>query len=194
MNIETRIDMGEFPSKNPVEAQAVPADFSNPGPRRNEVTTGGGAMPALSAERTARAVRAALPPGGMFAGMRWRIAPASFPLDRALAADLERLGRVLLQFNRAVNLLYRQSVAGKQPAWVAEWLDRGKPSELIAWQRHPSFKNDLPRVIRPDLLLTDDGYVITELDSVPGGIGLTAWLNRTYAALESSYLGSHLHI
>ena len=31
--------------------------------------------------------------------------------------------------------------------------------------------------------LTDAGPRITELDSVPGGIGLTAWLNQTYAAL-----------
>ena len=159
---------------NPVEAQPLP------------VEAGRRMISALSAERRAHAVRAALPTGGLFAGMRWRIAPAPFPLDRALATELERLGRVLLQFNRAANLLYRQSVAGKQPAWVAEWLDRGKPSDLIAWQRHPAFKNDLPRVIRPDLLLTDDGFAITELDAVPGGIGLTAWLNKTYAALECS--------
>jgi hypothetical protein len=38
-------------------------------------------------------------------------------------------------------------------------------------------------VIRPDNLLTDSGFSITELDSVPGGIGLTAWLNETYAGL-----------
>ena len=31
-----------------------------------------------------------------------------------------------------------------------------------------------PTVLRPDLLLTDEGFVMTELDSVPGGIGLTA--------------------
>ena len=36
-------------------------------------------------------------------------------------------------------------------------------------------------VIRPDVILTEEGFVITELDSVPGGIGLTAWLNETYA-------------
>ena len=35
-------------------------------------------------------------------------------------------------------------------------------------------------VLRPDLLLTDDGFALTELDSVPGGIGLTAFLNRLY--------------
>jgi hypothetical protein len=89
-----------------------------------------------------------------------------------------------LQFYRAVNLLYRRSVEGKQPEWVARWLDMGKPNELLALQRHSAFKQDLPRVIRPDILLTDDGFVITELDSVPGGIGLTAWLNQIYAKLE----------
>src|SRR2546430_4064812 len=36
--------------------------------------------------------------------------------------------------------------------------------------------------MRPDLLLTDEGFVLTELDSVPGGIGLTAFLNRLYAS------------
>jgi len=98
-----------------------------------------------------------------------------------VANEIETLGRVLLQFYRAVNLLYRQSVEGKQPAWVAALLDQGKPAELIALQRSPAFKNDVPRVIRPDLLLTEHGLSITELDSVPGGIGLTAWLNKTYS-------------
>ncbi|MEY4385104.1 MAG: hypothetical protein RLY20_387 [Verrucomicrobiota bacterium] len=91
---------------------------------------------------------------------------------------------MLLQFYRAVNLLYRRSVEGKQPEWVARWLEVGKPDELIALQRHTAFKQDTPRVIRPDILLTDDGFVITELDSVPGGIGLTAWLNQTYSGIN----------
>jgi hypothetical protein len=129
----------------------------------------------------ARFVRDALPPGGLFAGLQWRISPEPFPLGENLARDIESLGRVLLQFYRAVNLLYRKSMAGQQPEWVARWLDLGKPAELIAWQRSPAFKNDVPRVIRPDLLLTENGLRITELDSVPGGIGLTAWLNQTYS-------------
>ncbi|MBM3879065.1 MAG: hypothetical protein FJ387_05020 [Verrucomicrobia bacterium] len=126
-------------------------------------------------------MRAALPPGGLFAEQAWRIGLGPFPLGEELAAELESLGRALLQFNRAVNLLYRLSVAGRQPGWVAEWLDRGKPPELIELERHQTFKHELPRVIRPDILLTEDGWSITELDAVPGGIGLTAWLNRAYA-------------
>jgi hypothetical protein len=137
----------------------------------------------------ARLVRDALPPGGLFADQHWRISPSPFVLGPELARDLETLGRVLLQFYRAVNLLYRQSVAGKQPGWVAELLDQGKPAELIEMQRSPAFKNDLPRVLRPDCLLTESGFAISELDSVPGGIGLTAWLNQTYSSLGGAVIG-----
>ena len=125
-----------------------------------------------------------MPTCGLFADQVWRISPEPFPLPADLAKEIETLGRVLLQFYHAVNLLYRRSVEGKQPEWVTRWLDQGKPAEIIAWQRSPCFKSELPRIIRPDLLLTEDGLRVTELDSVPGGIGLTAWLNQTYSKPE----------
>ena len=140
--------------------------------------------PDPAAER-ALAVRRRLPEGGHFAGQQWRISPDSFRLEPKIAAEVDSLGRVLLQFYRAVNLLYRRSAEGKEPEWIARWLDLGKPRELIELQRAHTFKNEWPRVIRPDLLLTDQGLSVTELDSVPGGIGLTAWLNQTYAEVES---------
>ena len=140
------------------------------------------------AER-ARFIREQLPPGGLFADQHWRISPAPFSLGEPVVKELESLGRVLLQFYRALNLLYRHSVEGKQPAWVAEWLDRGKPFALIELQRSTAFKNDTPLVLRPDVLLTDAGLTISELDSVPGGIGLTAWLNQTYAQTGASVIG-----
>ena len=132
----------------------------------------------------AKFIREQIPAAGLFAGLEWKISPAPFPLGENLAQEIESLGRVLLQFYRATNLLYRKSVEGKQPEWVARWLDLGKPAELIALQRSPTFKNDVPRVIRPDILLTETGFSITELDSVPGGIGLTAWLGKTYSAIN----------
>jgi hypothetical protein len=136
-------------------------------------------------------VRDALPPGGLFADQSWRISPTPFTLGPDLAKELETFGRVLLQFYRAVNLLYRQSVAGKQPAWVAELLDRGKPSELVELQRSNTFRNELPRVLRPDCLLTETSFAISELDSVPGGIGLTAWLNQTYTNSGAQVIGGN---
>ena len=134
----------------------------------------------------AQFIRDQIPPGGLFAGLEWKISPTPFPLSPELAQEIESLGRVLLQFYRAANLLYRKSVEGKQPDWVARWLDLGKPRELIELQRLAAFKNEIPRVIRPDILLTENGFSITELDSVPGGIGLTAWLNQVYCQLPEA--------
>lgn len=141
--------------------------------------------PLATPEERARFIRARLPKDGLFAGQDWRVSPSPFRLGQELTEELEGLGRLLLQFNRSVNLLHRQSLAGKQPAWVAQWLDQGKPRELLEVQRSAAFKNELPRVIRPDIILAESGPIIAELDSVPGGIGLTAWLNQTYSALPN---------
>src|ERR1039457_7267181 len=135
----------------------------------------------MSPQQTATFIREQIPAGGLFAGLEWKISPAPFALGENLAKEIESLGRVLLQFYRATNLLYRKSVEGKQPEWVARWLDQGKPAGLIELQRSLAFKNDVPRVIRPDILLTENGFSSRELDSVPGGIGLTAWLNQAYS-------------
>src|ERR1039457_6767527 len=144
--------------------------------------------PVDAADR-ARFVRERLPAEGLFAEHDWRTSPVPYPLGPALAKEIESLERVLLQFYRAVNLLYRKSAEGKQPEWVARWLDQGKPADLIELQRSQPFKNDVPRVIRPDLLITEHGLSVTELDSVPGGIGLTGWLNQTYSAMGAEVLG-----
>ena len=50
------------------------------------------------------------------------------------------------------------------------------------------FRDQLPAVIRPDIIPTQDGMVITELDSVPGGIGMTACLSALYADREAGGL------
>ncbi len=139
------------------------------------------------ARARAESIRQQLPTSGLFAGHSWRISPYPFPLGKKLTKDLEKLGRVLLQFYRATNLLYRKSGEEKLPGWVAALLDQGKPKTLIDLQRHPNLKHELPRVIRPDVLLTEDGFSITELDSVPGGIGLTGWLNQTYDHARKSF-------
>ena len=118
----------------------------------------------LTPEQRIARIRASIPRGGLFLDQEWQIAPEPFPLTLEIRRDLETLGRVLLQFYRALNLLYQHSAAGKQPAWIADWLDRGKPPELIALQRSTLFKNELPRVIRPDVILTESGLKIVELD------------------------------
>ena len=137
----------------------------------------------------ARSIQSRLPPGGLFADQHWRIAAAPLALSPALATELESLGRILLQFYRAASQLHQQSLRQKQPAWIARLLDQGKPVELLALQADDAFKNALPRIIRPDLLLTEEGFAITELDSVPGGIGLTGWLNQSYTQAGEAVIG-----
>jgi hypothetical protein len=134
-------------------------------------------------------IRAAVPAEGLFADKDWLLSPEPFPIEPSFAKDLERLGHQLYVFQRACNQLYQQSVKGKQPAWVASYLDAGKPPELVEFSRSKGFRDDLPGVIRPDLVLTDEGYIIAEIDSVPGGIGLTGWLNRTYQSLGADVIG-----
>src|SRR5205085_4469260 len=112
-----------------------------------------------------------------------------FPIEKKFVAELEQLGHRLFVFQRACNQLYQLSVKGKQPEWVARYLDAGKPKELIEFSRRKEIRDDLPRVIRPDLILTDDGYIIAEIDSVPGGIGLTGWLNQTYSKFDTEIIG-----
>lgn len=146
-------------------------------------------MTSTSAAESARYVRDHLPPQGLFAGATWRISPEAFPLSPELIAKLELLGPQLLAFYRACNVMYRHSVQGKLPPWIAEYLDAGKPKELIEFSRLGRFKGDIPRVIRPDVILTNDHFFITELDSVPGGIGLTGWLGKTYAELGDNIVG-----
>ena len=136
-----------------------------------------------------RTVQAAFPAEGMFAEKEWLLSPRAFALSDRAVDDLEKLGYRLHLFQRACNLLYQLSVKGKQPAWVAAYLDAGKPPELVALSRERIFRDEIPRIIRPDIIPTEQGFVIAELDSIPGGIGLTAWLNRTYAALGDDVVG-----
>jgi hypothetical protein len=134
-------------------------------------------------------LQSALTQTALFEAKSWRLAPEAWPLTPAQIADLRVIGAACLDYHRALEALYLRSATGKNllrnkpllAPWVAEYLDRGKPDALIAHARDPRNRGSLPAVLRPDLLLTDEGWALTELDSVPGGIGLTAFLNRLYS-------------
>ncbi len=141
-------------------------------------------------------IRAALDGQPLFEAKTWQLSPAAWPLTREQVAELEQVGAACLEFHQALETLYLRSVAGRNllrnkalvAPWVAEYLDRGKPAELVQHAREGRLRGIGPPVLRPDLLLTEDGFALTELDSVPGGIGLTAFLNRLYAG-DGSVLG-----
>ena len=122
----------------------------------------------------------AFPAKGFFADKSWHLSPEPLRLEERERRDLERMGSLLATFQEAQDRIYRRSARGRIGSWVAELLDCGKPEWMTAWQREGAQAEVIPRVIRPDLLLTEDGFSITELDSVPGGMGVTAWLASLY--------------
>jgi hypothetical protein len=130
----------------------------------------------------------------LFESKTWRLSPDAFPLEADQLSAIEAIGQACFHFHRALETLYLRSAAGKnllrnqrlEAPWVAPYLDRGKPCSLVEHGREEGLKGKTPLILRPDLLITDDGFALTELDAVPGGIGLTAFLNGLYAADAAS--------
>lgn len=132
----------------------------------------------------------------LFENKTWRYSPEAFPLSPAQLNQIEQIGQACYEFYKAQETLYLRSAEGKnllrnrplKAPWVAAYLDRGKPEALIQHARAKALRGAMPMVIRPDLLVTEDGFAMTEIDSVPGGIGLTAFLNRLYASVHGEAL------
>jgi len=114
------------------------------------------------------------------------VSPEPFEIDEAMLRLLVDLGYALHAFYSAVNDLYLRV----GPDWVREYLDIGKEEDLIRHSRMNYQKRALPRVIRPDILLTPEGPIITELDSVPGGFGHLDCLSAAYERCGFELVGS----
>jgi len=123
-------------------------------------------------------------------GPGWLLSPKPYELSSRHAAVVQRLGPILKRFLGAVDELYRLSAKSRDegsdaktgvPAWIATLYDQGKPESLVQFARMKRFKNQIPLILRPDLLLHNDGsWTLCEIDAVPGGLGFTAAMNRFY--------------
>lgn len=142
-------------------------------------------------------IQEALLQQSMLEDKSWMIAPEAWGLDARTLSELESIGQACMEFLHAHEQLYRFSVEGHNllrngtfhAPWVAEYLDRGKPAGLIEHGLREEHRGNIPCILRPDLILTEDGFALTELDTIPNGIGLTAFLNRLYRELGESTLG-----
>jgi hypothetical protein len=135
-------------------------------------------------------------PVGLFGGVgvdesrvAWRLSPEPFWISPETHAAIEGLGADLFRFYKALGSLYQRSARGTAPAFIAEYLDLGKPDSMIKLGRQNRFKSDVPGVIRPDLILTSDGFIASELDSVPGGMGFVGAMALAYCQLGYDTIG-----
>ena len=152
-------------------------------------------IPDLGARDQARFLNDAMP-AGLFGGVgvdqsrvAWRLSPEPFWLSPATLAAIQQLGPDLLRFYRVLASLYQRSARGTAPAFVADYLDRGKPQSIVKLGRQNRFKSDVPGVIRPDLILTESGFIASELDSIPGGMGFVGAMARAYCELGFDSIG-----
>ena len=122
----------------------------------------------------------------LFEKKTWKLSPVAWQLSPPQSKNLEAIGQACLEFYKAQDRLYNKSRRGMPilrntrytAPWVATYLDKGKPSFLL--EHTPFTKASIPLIIRPDLLWTQSGWILTELDAVPGGVGLTAFLYQLY--------------
>ena len=135
-------------------------------------------------------------PAGLFGGVgidvdrvAWKLSPEPFWLSPETFDAIERLGPDLYRFYKALGGLYMRSARGNAPGFIAEYLDLGKPESIVKLGRQNRFKSDIPGVIRPDLILTEGGFIASELDSVPGGMGFVGAMASAYCQLGYDTVG-----
>jgi hypothetical protein len=134
-------------------------------------------------------------PAGLFGGVgvdqsrvAWRLSPEPFWLSPETLAAIEASGPTscLLPFARE---LYQRSARGTAPASSPSISTAANPNSIVKLGRQNRFKGDVPGVIRPDLILTGDGFIASELDSVPGGMGFVGAMAQAYCELGYDTVG-----
>ncbi len=119
----------------------------------------------------------------------WLLSPKPYGITQLQLDTLTRLGPCLHHFAQAIDLLYKTSLKEPEYHWVQRLLNGHKPEQLINFSQMKRFRNVLPLVIRPDLLVTEKGFTLCEIDAVPGGIGFTGALYQAYRALGFPLVG-----
>lgn len=128
----------------------------------------------------------------MFKGKTWRVAPRAYELTEEQWKKIGDIGVACRDFYKGIDRLYYLSKRGKKllrnkdlrAEWVLDYWERGKPEGLIEHGGLKRLEGEIPMLMRPDLLVTEEGFALTELDSVPGGYGLTGYMGEVYGLEE----------
>jgi len=113
----------------------------------------------------------------------WRVSPEPFNVTAAQKQTLSVIGKAMQKFYKAADSLYHLGLNEKELNFIVEYLDRGKPAAVVEIGHQARFKGQLPLIQRPDLLMTEEGFIASEFDSIPGGAGLLAGMEGVYREL-----------
>ncbi len=133
-----------------------------------------------------------------FKDKTWQYSPSSLALSSEVTDEIKKIGEACFEFLNGINKLYQFSKANKSilrnkdliVPWVADYFDRGKPEKLLRHANLAFLKHTTPSIIRLDLLLTEEGIALTEIEVIPGGIGFTSFLYQIYEKQEGKLIGS----
>lgn len=101
-------------------------------------------------------------------GINFRVSPKPFELTKEQKQELDDIGKAICNYMDCCMELYDTDEK------VHELLDRGKPEE------YRDIKDAKYLFLRPDLILTDSGFCVCEIETSPFGLGLAEILNRAY--------------
>ena len=116
----------------------------------------------------------------------FRVSPKPFALTESQTKELDDIGKVVCDYMDSVMELYNEDED------VKCLLDIGKPDAFRSGER--------PRYLflRPDLILTKDGFSICEIETSPFGLALAEVLNNAYGnenfetVVHQSKLGNYI--
>lgn len=100
--------------------------------------------------------------------VNFRVSPTPFKLSRKQKTEIEDIGKAICCYMDYCIELYKTNESAH------ELLDRGKPEE------YKNVQDAKYLFLRPDLILTDSGFCLCEIETSPFGLGLAEVLNRTY--------------
>ena len=89
-----------------------------------------------------RHIRGRLKEDGVY--NQWLVSPEPYRIGLDEFRFIEQLGPSLYSFYKASNKIYYESLNGRQPAWIAGYLNQGKPQSLIEYATMNRMKGLLP--------------------------------------------------
>lgn len=120
-------------------------------------------------------------------GINFRVSPTPFKLSLTQKKMLEDIGKAICDYMDCCIELYNTN----ETAHLL--LDKGKPTI------YKNAENIKYLFLRPDLILTDSGFRICEIETSPFGLGLAEVLNRTYGnegydtIVQQNQLRNYIH-
>ncbi len=98
----------------------------------------------------------------------FRVSPTPFTLTAEQKREVENIGNDVVSYFKAIDELYNTD------SEVHELLNTGKP-EMFLVQRPAQYL-----FVRPDIIITDEGFKICEIETSPFGLALAEVLNNAY--------------